>query len=86
VVSETIVDLWKAPERLFNSIALIAFFLAVCGESVSYKYNSRRNVLYQAQEQQVRDSAAGEVNRPHHEAAAKKIADSDQHLPRPAAA
>lgn len=61
-----------------NSLAVIAFFLAICGEFVSYKYNGRRDVLYQAQEQQVRDSAAGEMNRAHQEAAAKKTADSDQ--------
>jgi hypothetical protein len=51
VVCEIVAHVWKKKERLFNVLALIAFAVAVAGEFAQYKYDNRKDALYDAQQQ-----------------------------------
>jgi hypothetical protein len=54
-VCEAIAHFWKKREGLFNVFALIAFALAISGEWADFKYDNRKEVLYEAQQQSQKD-------------------------------
>jgi hypothetical protein len=51
VLFEIVARSWKRLAKVFDVLALFAFALAVSGEIVEYKYNHRKEALYEAREQ-----------------------------------
>jgi primosomal protein N' len=54
VVAEIVAFSWKKRATLFNVVALVAFLMAVCGEIGQFKYDGRRDVLYEQRETKLR--------------------------------
>ncbi|HVA94943.1 MAG TPA: hypothetical protein VNI36_08580 [Candidatus Dormibacteraeota bacterium] len=51
VACEVVAHVWHRKRHIFNVLALIAFAVAVVGEVADYKYDGRKQGLYDAQEQ-----------------------------------
>jgi hypothetical protein len=54
VTFDVIAVAWKKRAAFFTTLALSAFALAVAGEIIHYKYDSRKGVLYEARETSLR--------------------------------
>jgi hypothetical protein len=50
-VCEVVAHVWDRKKQIFNVLALIAFAVAVLGEVADYKYDGRKQGLYDAEEQ-----------------------------------
>jgi hypothetical protein len=55
VVCEVVAHIWDGKRRVFNVLALFAFALAVVGEAADYKYDDRKQTLFDAQEQSLKN-------------------------------
>jgi hypothetical protein len=68
VVAEIVAHVWKTRKAVFEVAALVAFVLAVGGEIIGYKYNHRKDDLYDQWQQTVTDAANQKIDKSRTEA------------------